>query len=306
MIIDSETLRATEQAVEALVRLDEQVGLIGPALPEVLRLRSAQAILATNERPAVFGDSPEPTTAEGSLPVGADAFAALLGWRFAPVAREFLTDDPVLRRVALAVDTAVQEIGRGAALTTQVVESAMQAGGFDDEQLPDVHDATLSVAHRERWSPLLIAADLAAGAPGRLPSLAADLLRALAAVSAGWTSDVFVVAPPANTMVDALYAIAVEAHAMQRRVKRYGESGVQIEGTCATFGRGAFTAVAVARAFVARPALTIADAAHLVDCSAPTAGKAMDRLEAAGVVREITNRGRDRVFVYAPAIALCG
>ena len=52
------------------------------------------------------------------------------------------------------------------------------------------------------------------------------------------------------------------------------------------------------------PAITVVGAAAALELTVPTVGAAVERLVGAGLLREITGRGRDRVFVYEPAIAL--
>ena len=46
------------------------------------------------------------------------------------------------------------------------------------------------------------------------------------------------------------------------------------------------------------PVLTVAGAIDLLDTSKPTAAKAIDLLERAGVLKETTGRHRGRSFVY--------
>ena len=65
-------------------------------------------------------------------------------------------------------------------------------------------------------------------------------------------------------------------------------------------------AIVPADLLAGRPAVTVAEAAAALDVSAPTAGAAVERLLGAGLLREITGRGRDRVFVYLPAVAIAG
>ncbi len=46
------------------------------------------------------------------------------------------------------------------------------------------------------------------------------------------------------------------------------------------------------------PVVTVATAMKILDTSKPTASKALDALQAAGVLREVTGKQRDRVFAY--------
>ncbi|MBW7933995.1 MAG: hypothetical protein H3C62_10370 [Gemmatimonadaceae bacterium] len=242
----------------------------------------------------------------GNPSVSVDSCAALIGWWFAPAGRAHISVDPFESAIATSLAMAVHQIRAGAGVAPALVDEAMNAGGFDETALPDLLDASLSVALHEQWPPLLIAADLAAGACGRTPSLAATILRAVSPVAAGLTSDAFVIAPSAPDLAGALSAIASEARGVHRLVAAYREACLQVEDACREFGRAAFTAAALARALGRRPALMVAEAAAMLHCSAPTAGAAVDRLVESGALREITGRGRDRVFVYAPAVALAG
>jgi Fic family protein len=53
-----------------------------------------------------------------------------------------------------------------------------------------------------------------------------------------------------------------------------------------------------------QPYLTVQHAQKLMDCTAPTAGKIVSELEAHGVLQETTGKKRNRVYRYAPLIAL--
>jgi Fic family protein len=86
----------------------------------------------------------------------------------------------------------------------------------------------------------------------------------------------------------------------------YREACALAATQCREFGRGGPTAVALAELLGGRPAITVAGAAAALELSTPTAGAAVDRLMSAGLLREITGRGRDRVFVYVPAVAIAG
>ncbi|MBI2408705.1 MAG: hypothetical protein HYV19_10430 [Gemmatimonadetes bacterium] len=240
------------------------------------------------------------------MPDGDAAFAALLGWWFAPESREFITDDPHLRRVSLALDHAVGAVRNGRTLTSGLLHEATEAAGLQCDVLPDLLDATLSVAEHESWSALVLAADLSSGACGRERSAMASLARAVAVMVSGLTADVLVLPPRGDDLAGALYALANEARAMRRRVMVFREACETAAARCDAFGRGAPTAESLVRLLSGRPALTVASAAEAMALSTPTAGAAMERLADAGVVREITGRGRDRVFVYAPAVVLAG
>jgi Fic family protein len=63
-------------------------------------------------------------------------------------------------------------------------------------------------------------------------------------------------------------------------------------------GRSASTALRVFQAFQERPLLTLRRICERTGLSFPAAGKAVERLERLGIVREITGRRRGRVFAY--------
>jgi Fic family protein len=54
------------------------------------------------------------------------------------------------------------------------------------------------------------------------------------------------------------------------------------------------------------PVVTVSSAIRLLDTTKPTAGKAIDTLEAAGVLKETTGRMRGREFAYANYLAKLG
>jgi hypothetical protein len=304
LLVDSAVLRAIEDAVDALVRLDERVAAGPPGLAALLKLRSAQAIVAANDRPPdAIGDD---TGRAAAVPDGDAAFAALLGWWFAPGSREFITDDPHLRRAALALDHAVGAVRNERALTAGLLDEAAESAGLQGGALPDLLDATLSVAEHEAWPALLLSADLSSGACGRERSVMASLARAVAVTVSGLTADVLVLPPRGEDLAGALYATAGEARAMQRRAMAYRDACEAAVRRCDEFGRAAPAAASLVRLMGSRPAMTVANAAESLALSTPTAGAAMERLADAEVVREITGRGRDRVFVYTPAVTLAG
>lgn len=294
MEIDVGLLRATEDAVDALSRLDEQVAVTAPGLATILKLRSAQAIVAANDRPP------------GAPLDGEAAFAALLAWWYAPAGRAFIADDPHLRHTAIALDAAAEMMRAGHALTLGVLEEAMRAGDSALPEMPAVFDETLRAAVVESWPALLSAAALSSGECGRVRSVAASIGRTVAPLSGGATADAFVIARCAENAAGALHAMANDARAVRRRVAVYREACAHAVERCREFGRGGPTAVALAELLAGRPATTVAETAAALKLSAPTAGAAVERLMSAGLLREITGRGRDRVFVYLPAVAIAG
>ncbi|MFA6165054.1 MAG: hypothetical protein WC700_00415 [Gemmatimonadaceae bacterium] len=294
MEIDVGLLRATEDAVDALSRLDEQVAMTAPGLATLLKLRSAQAIVAANDRPL------------GAALDGDAAFAALLGWLYAPDGREFIADDPHLRGTAVALDNAAEMMRAGRALTLGLLEEAMRAGDASLPVLPGAFADTLRAAEVEGWPALLTTAVLSSGACGGVRNVAASIARTVVPLSGGVVADAFVVSKCAESAAGALHTIASEARTMRRRVAVYREACSNAVERCREFGRGGATAAALGELLAGRPAITVAEAAAALDISAPTAGAAVERLMSAGLLREITGRGRDRVFVYLPAVAIAG
>lgn len=292
MELDVGLLRATEDAVDALSRLDEQVAVSATGLATLLKLRSAQAIVAANDRPP------------GEALDGEAAFAALLAWWYAPEGREFIADDRHLRGTAAALDTAAQMMRAGRALTPGLLEEAMRAGDAALPWMPGVFAVTLQAAETEQWPALLSTAALSSGACGAVRHVAASIARAVVPLSGGATADVFVVSGCADDAAGALYLMANEARAVRRRVAVYREACTHAVAQCRAFGRGGLSAVALAELLAGRPALTVASAASALELSVPTAGAAVERMMSAGLLREITGRGRDRVFVYLPAVAI--
>ena len=69
-------------------------------------------------------------------------------------------------------------------------------------------------------------------------------------------------------------------------------------------GRPASSALRVHRAFQEHPILTIRAASARTGLAEPTVSASLDRLQALGIVTELTGRKRDRLFSYAPYIAL--
>jgi hypothetical protein len=297
--LDVRLLRATEDAVDALSRLDEQVAASTSGLATLLKLRSAQAIVAANDRP--LGDA-----RDGSALDGAAAFAALLGWWYAPEGREFIVDDVHLRGTAVALDAAAEMMRAGRMLTPGLLEEAMRAGAVAAPAIPGVFEQTLRAAEDASWPALLLTAALSSGACGRVRSVTTAIARAVVPLSGGATADVFVVAGCADDAPGALHTVANEARAVRRRVAVFRESCANAAKRCREFGRGGPSAAALAELLAGRPAITVAGAAAALELSAPTAGAAVERLMGAGLLREITGRGRDRVFVYLPAVAFAG
>jgi len=292
--LDVGHLRATEDAVDALSRLDEQVAASAPGLATLLKLRSAQAIVAANDRPP------------GTALDGEPAFAALLAWWYAPEGREFVADNAHLRSTAVSLSAAADMMRAGHTMTPGLLDDAMRAGDSDLSEMPAVLEETLRAAEAESWPALLKAAALSSAKCGRVRTVAASIARAVVPLSGGVMADAIVVWRCAENTAGALHSMADEARAVRRRVAVYREACADAAERCREFGRGGPTAAALAALLASRPAITVAEAATALDISAPTAGAAVERLMGAGLLREITGRGRDRVFVYLPAVAIAG
>ena len=76
--------------------------------------------------------------------------------------------------------------------------------------------------------------------------------------------------------------------------------------TIAGLGRGAASAQTVYGSLLRHPISTAPAATKRTDLSAPTVRAALSRLEAAGIVREVTGRDRDRLYVYEEYVDLLG
>jgi hypothetical protein len=297
--LDAGILRGIEDAVDALARLDELVASSARGLSTLVMLRSAQAIVAANDRPP--GDGTKGEDLDGDR-----AFAALLGWWYAPVGREFIVDDPHLHGVAQGLDAASDRIRGGHPLTSGLLDNVMREAALDLPLLADGLDLVLREAEHESWPSLLLAAELSSGAPGHVRTVSASMARVVAPLTGGLCANVYVVAGCAHDSAGALHAFAKEARDMARLVAAYRHACAQAAERCRAFGRGAASALSLVELLAQRPATTVAMAASALKLTAPTAGAAVERLVGAELLREITGRGRDRVFVYTPAVTLAG
>jgi hypothetical protein len=289
---DLPVLCGLEEAAESFARLDEAVASSAPGLASLLMLRSAQAIVATQPGPL------------DAVVRGAGAFAGLLGWWFAAESREFVADDRTLRRCALALDATAEKIRGGRALTLTLLREGTD--GADDGEAPDsgVIESALRRAASESWPSLLLAAELLTGDCARVPGLSVAIARAVAPLVGGLNADVFVIAPGAERLTTALHGLAAEARAVRRLVNGFREQCEGAAGLARGFGRGAGSALALLDLLAGTPAITVVGAAGTLGLTVPTVAAAVERLMGVGLLREITGRGRDRVFVYEPAIAL--
>lgn len=298
-----------EEAAESFARLDETVANSAPGLASVLMLRSAQAIVASRVGPL-------------DAPVARDVtFAALLGWWYAAESREFVDDDRVLRRCALALDATAEKVRGGRSLTLAMLREAVEVADDDGVSGSDasgtdapaanasgseVIEKTLRRAISEAWPSLLLAAELLTGECAQVRGTSAAVARAVAPLVGGLSADVLVIAPVAVDVAAALHGMAAGARAMRRQVDEYRSRGADAAERALGFGRGARSARALLDLLAGSPAITVVGAALALELTVPTVGAAVERLLGAGMLREITGRGRDRVFVYTPAIALAG
>lgn len=95
--------------------------------------------------------------------------------------------------------------------------------------------------------------------------------------------------------------VARQAYEAARSISAiFEEDAAQIAG----LGRGARAAQALHAILQKRPLLTIGTAAELSGVTFPTATAALERLQALGIVEEITGKARGRVFVYRRYLAL--
>jgi hypothetical protein len=88
-------------------------------------------------------------------------------------------------------------------------------------------------------------------------------------------------------------AVASAARTMQAHETRIEEA----------YGRAAHGALAVLRSFRRWTLLEIPATARRLRCTRPTVAAAVERLEALGLVQELTGRGRDRVWCYSALAA---
>ncbi|WP_291198204.1 Fic family protein [Hyphomonas sp.] len=95
--------------------------------------------------------------------------------------------------------------------------------------------------------------------------------------------------------------VARQAHEATRSISAiFAEDAALIAG----LGRGAPAAQALHVILQSRPLLTIGTAAELSGVTFPTATAALERLQALGIVEEITGKARGRVFVYQRYLTL--
>ena len=238
--------------------------------------------------------------------------------------------------IAAEVDPLHEEALEAAVRTWRdvVTEEVRRArgGGFPSlDRLAHAVPTLATYAERHRleatWreAPLGTAAvrralDAAAWAPD---SSLGDLLAALALVLGGRTDHLrflpFRAIPPSERAhgvaawragdpdpwtTSALRAASREARRLRHALERLRD-GVPTEDVALdTLGRGGITARRALAQLRTTLATTMPILAEDLGVSRPAATDALARLEAAGLARELTGRARDRVWAYAPALAL--
>lgn len=75
-------------------------------------------------------------------------------------------------------------------------------------------------------------------------------------------------------------------------------------GRIAQAGKAATTGLRLHEYMQKKPIFTVAQAMHALDMSAPAIGAAIRRMEQLDIVRETTGKKRDRVYSYAPYLAI--
>jgi hypothetical protein len=281
-------LRWVEESADALARLDTVVGGAPAGVGSLLMLRTAHEIASR----------------AGERRLGGGEFAALLGWWHAAESREYVSLDEELRSIALGLDGAVERVRGGRALTPLLL-AEIDGEGQGVERSPAM-SSTLQKASDEKWPALMLAAALCSGECGADAGVAAAIIRAVAPMAGGLTTDALIAPEVADSPADALHRMATSARGVLLELRDYLRASEENKERAGSFGRGAPTIRALIDLLVGAPAVTVLGASAALGVSVPSTGAAVERLHGAGVLREITGRGRDRVFVYEPAIALAG
>ncbi|MHB1312146.1 MAG: hypothetical protein ACYC3L_09030 [Gemmatimonadaceae bacterium] len=281
-------LRGVAESADALARLDTVVGSAPAGIGSLLMLRTAHEIASR---------------VGAAVPVDGD-FVSLLGWWYAAESREFVPLYAALRDIALALDSAAGKARGGRVLTPLFLEEInadVQGGGVSPAM-----GALFQRARAEGWPPLTLLTALCTGAFEMDDTLTAMIARAVVPVAGALTTDAYIGPLVAADPAEVLHAMAGAARRRLQAVRDYLRAADEVRACTAGFGRGAPTARALVDLLVGAPAMTVQGASAAIGVSVPSVGAAVQRLLEAGVVREITGRGRDRVFVYEPALALAG
>lgn len=290
MNISPDLVRLYEEAAEEIGRLESLVSVAPPAVAELL-YQTAIARLA----------SPQATRLGCASLVSARvdfAHAAMLGdglaqWR----ARVEEGERRARSGITLAVASDVDVDARA----HDAVADALKPGGTPR---PLLWRALQVVA----WLPDAAQADLlsallcvAGGLFDRLRLLPFASLDddARAGASAAWRAgDV----TPLTRL--ALPALAAEARHLRLQVRLLLDAQREEDAHLASIGRAAISARRVLDQLRRELASTALNVSESLGLSRPAASAALDRLVKLGLAEEITQRGRDRVFVYAAAWGL--
>jgi hypothetical protein len=281
-------VRGVAESADALARLDTVAGGAPAGVGSLLMLRTAHEIASR---------------AGAAVPVDGD-FLSLLGWWYGAESREFVPLYAALRDIAIALDGAAEKARGGRVLTPLFLEeiSADVQGG----SIAPAMGALFQRARVEAWPPLMLVTELCTGELAADRSVAAMIARAVVPVAGVLTSHAFVAPTVGDDPAEVLNAIARDARGALQKLRDYLAAGDSAKERAAEFGRGAPTALALVDLLIGAPAVTVQGASAALGVSVPSVGAAVQRLHEAGVVREITGRGRDRVFVYEAAVALSG
>lgn len=293
-ILDRVSLRAQENATLAIGRLDALGRSAEPGVQDVLALRCS----------LVAAGVPPTQRREGIIAIlRADGEGGSAAERLAAICAEGATRSRA-----------------GVAPTARWVRAALGEG--DDDTVPDLdarlramrsphpaHPAypgvlTALVASHAVAAAAAAAADpLGAGAVALAPvALSALVLHHAGSLGGTWcalpvsafqtspASDLVGLAESLATAArEAALALAAGTAAMQEHDDRVR----------AAYGRAAHGALAVLHAFRRWTVLEIPVTARRLRITRPTVAAAIERLEALGLVTELTGRGRDRVWCYA-------
>jgi Fic family protein len=96
-------------------------------------------------------------------------------------------------------------------------------------------------------------------------------------------------------------ATSVQAAATARRILTLLDRD---RTRCESVGRSAGTVTRVHHFMRQNPVFTLASVTEAVKISFPTASAAVRTLESLGIVRELTGRGRDRIYSYSEYIGI--
>ncbi len=299
-ILDRVSLRALENATLAIGRLDALGRSAEPGVQDVLALRCS----------LVAAGVPPTQRREGIIAIlRADGEGGSAAERLAAICAEGATRSRA-----------------GVAPTARWVRAALGEG--DDDTVPDLdarlramrppHPAhpsypgvltaliashAVGAAAADRADPAASAEPAGAGAVALAPvALSALVLHHAGSLGGTWcalpvsafqtspASDLVGLAESLATAArEAALALAAGTAAMQEHDDRVR----------AAYGRAAHGALAVLHAFRRWTVLEIPATARRLRCTRPTVAAAIERLEALGLVTELTGRGRDRVWCYS-------